>query len=172
MFSKFCAKHSFNFVQCLWNNCSFLDQMCSFKSHFNNLPLVETISIWINQFSNSNLNPPVIVTEVCQSLLYMSRMFECTFNNFIYKQFDGVAMGSILGPVLENIFIDYFVSKSIKDVEKPLNYLKYLDDIFVSYKSDYNINVLFDNISNLYSSFKFTIENEIDSSLSFLDIFL
>ena len=30
------------------------------------------------------------------------------FNNFIYRQIDGVAIGSPYGPVLENIFVGYF----------------------------------------------------------------
>ena len=32
---------------------------------------------------------------------------EFSFNNKIYKQIDGVAMGSPLGPALANIFVGY-----------------------------------------------------------------
>ena len=81
-------------------------------------------------------------------------------------------MGRPLGPVLANIFVGYFESKLFKDVERPLNYFRYVHDIFVSYKSDFNIEILFDKISSLHPSLKFTIENEVDGSLSFLDVFL
>ena len=66
---------------------------------------------------------------------------EFTFDNSIYQQIDGVAIGSPLGLVLVNIYVGYFESILFKDVERPLNYFRYVDDSFVSYKSDYNINV-------------------------------
>ena len=37
------------------------------------------------------------------------------FNNKFYKQIDGVAMGSLLGPALANIFMCNFENKWLKD---------------------------------------------------------
>ena len=36
---------------------------------------------------------------------------EFSFNNNMYKQTDGVAMGSPLGPSLANIFVGYYEEK-------------------------------------------------------------
>ena len=55
--------------------------------------------------------------------------------------FIGVAMGSHLGPVVANIFVGYF--ESILLSIKPLNYFRYVDDTFISYKKNYNITALF-----------------------------
>ena len=88
---------------------------------------------------------------------------EFRLNNFIYRQIDGVAIGSLVGAVLANIFVGYFESKLFKDVERDLKYVMYADDIFVSYnKITFNINVLFNKISSSHPSLKFTIENEVN----------
>ena len=79
-------------------------------------------------------------------------------------------MGSPLGPVLANIFVGYFESILFMNIEKPLNYFRCVDDIFISYKTDYNVDDLFDQISNLHPSLKFTREHEADGSLPFLDV--
>ena len=43
-----------------------------------------------------------------------------SFNNKIYKQIDGVAMGSPLGPALENIFVGYQEEKLFIHKNQPL----------------------------------------------------
>ena len=56
------------------------------------------------------------------------------FNNKFYKQIDGVAMGSPLGPALANIFMCSFENKWLKDCPhslKPVFYRRYVNDIFV-----------------------------------------
>ena len=49
-------------------------------------------------------------------------------------------------------FVGYFESILFKNIDKPLNYFRYVDDIFISNKKDYNVedlfnkNVIFSNI--------------------------
>ena len=82
------------------------------------------------------------------------------FNSYIYKQIDGVAMGSPLCLILVNIFVEYFESMLYSEFQKSINYIRYFDDIFVSYNDDYNIHDLFNKIFNLHPNFKFFIEKE------------
>ena len=72
-----------------------------------------------------------LVTVTTKELLFM-------FNNKFYKQIDGVAMGSPLGPALASIFMCNFENKWLKDCPhslKPVFYRRYVDDIFVLFSS-------------------------------------
>ena len=60
------------------------------------------------------------------------------FNNKFYKQIDGVAMGSHIGPALADNFMYSFENKWLKDCPHslmPVFYRWYVDDIFVLFSS-------------------------------------
>ena len=60
------------------------------------------------------------------------------FNNILYKQIDGVAMGSPLGPSLANAFLTHHEQDWLDSCPleyRPLYYRRYVDDIFVLFKS-------------------------------------
>ena len=85
--------------------------MCSFdvSSLFTNVPLNETIEICADTLYNIPDSQPCILKEVFVELLHSaSSTVEFSFDNTIYRQIDGVAMGSPLGPALANIFVGYY----------------------------------------------------------------
>ena len=56
------------------------------------------------------------------------------FNNKFYKQVDGIALGSPLGPALAYILMCSFENKWLKDCPhglKPVFYRRYVNDIFL-----------------------------------------
>ena len=60
------------------------------------------------------------------------------FDNILYKQIDGVAMGSPLGPSLANAFLCHYEKlwlDSCPPQFKPVVYRGYVDDIFVLFRS-------------------------------------
>ena len=78
-------------------------------SLFTNIPLEKTIDIFVDNLYNDNQNTPNIPKHDFRNLLnVVTQETFFMFNNKYYKQVDGVAMGSPLGPALPNIFIYSF----------------------------------------------------------------
>ena len=60
------------------------------------------------------------------------------FDGVLYKQVDGVAMGSPLGPLFANIFLSFHEKSWLADCPsnfKPLFYRRYVDDCFLIFQS-------------------------------------
>ncbi|XP_046858573.1 uncharacterized protein LOC124452022 [Xenia sp. Carnegie-2017] len=87
--------------------------MCSFDvtNLYTNVPLEETIEICVDNLFHSDIALPNLSEEAFRELmLAATRYFEFSFNDIKYKQIDGVAMDSPLGPVLANICVGYYES--------------------------------------------------------------
>ena len=73
-----------------------------------NIPLDETIDICVNQlFENTDTVKGFTKSELKQLLSLATKESYFIFNGLLYKQIDGVAMGSPLGPSLANAFLSY-----------------------------------------------------------------
>ena len=95
------------------------------------------------------------------------------FNDTYFKQIDGVAMGSPLGPSLANIFMSYHESIWLMNCPaefKPVYYRRYVDDIFVLFKSPEHLNQFTKYFNTCHPYIKFTSENESDNQMPFLDV--
>ena len=88
--------------------------MASFDvtSLFTNVPVDETIETISNQiFANRMANRMIFEgldrSQFIKLLSFAAKNCHFTFNNRIYQQIDGVAMGSPLGPLFANIFMSF-----------------------------------------------------------------
>ena len=68
---------------------------------------------------------------------------EFSFNNTMYKQTDGVAMGSPLSLALANIFVGYYEENSSL-AQKPPTYFRYVDDTFTIFDHKAEADEFFD----------------------------
>ena len=103
---------------------------------FTNIPLDETIDICINQlFANADTVEGFPRSELKQLLCLATKESYFIFNGLLYKQTDGVAMGSPLGPSLVNAFLSYheknWLNKCLQGF-KPIFYQCYVDDIMLT----------------------------------------
>ena len=95
------------------------------------------------------------------------------FNDKYYKQIDGVAMGSPLGPTLANAFMCHYEKKWLEECPsqfKPIYYRRYVDDIFVTFSSPARVALFFNYLNSRHANISFTHENEINNTLAFLDL--
>ena len=75
-------------------------------SLFTNVPLEDTINIILGRiYEKKEIATDTPRCEMRELLYLCTKNVHFTFNNKIYIQNDGVAMGSPLGPVLANIFM-------------------------------------------------------------------
>ena len=92
------------------------------------------------------------------------------FNGQVYKQIDGVSMGSPLGPVLANIFLCHPEETfMLKHCHFPQFYRRYVDDTFAVFPCKQTALRFFNYVNEIHGNIKFTMEEEKDNSLQFLD---
>ena len=84
--------------------------LCSFDicSLFTNVPLDDTVQICADTLYSGKFIPPDIPKAVIIGPTQIATSsVEFSFNYTMYQQIDGIALGSLLSPVLANIFVGY-----------------------------------------------------------------
>jgi len=149
--------------------------MASFdvESLFTNVPLQETTELIANNLDNTYLDKYGLDTITFKKLLEITAHHSVfTFNDCLYAQTDGVAMGSPLGPSYANAFLCHHEKSWLDNCPpefKPLHYRRYIDDTFLLFKHPSHINLFLDYLNAKHPSIKFTCELQMDNQLPFLD---
>ena len=93
----------------------------------------------------------------------------------IYKQIDEVAMGSPLDPTLANAFLCFHQQiwlNECPDEFKPAYYGRYVDNIFVLFRSPDHLEKFKNYLISKYRNIRFTCEKEQNNSMPFLDVLI
>ena len=152
--------------------------MCSFdvQSLFTQIPLAETINIIIDLVFENNQYFHSFNKKQFKELLELATLNSYfIFNDKLYKQVDGVAMGSPLGPTLANIFLNYNEKIWLNICPtnfKPNYYKRYVDDTFVLFDDPNKSSLFLNYLNSKHPNIKFTIETENEEKLPFLDILI
>ena len=173
--NEYTVRDSFHFV-------SMIDSMdhhlvmasLDVDSLFTNIPLQETINIVTEKVYANKRKVNGITKRDFKKLLQLSTggtVFY--FNGSYYKQKDGVAMGSPLGPALANAFLCHHERFWLEDCPlsyAPVFYARYVDDIFVLLRSSDHIERLATYLSSKHPNINFTFEIEQNNIFPFLDV--
>ncbi|XP_069989664.1 uncharacterized protein [Penaeus vannamei] len=120
--------------------------MASFdvESLFTNVPLLETTEIIVNNINSTHLNIFNIPKDSFRKLLHTASHHSVfSYDNDLYTQTGGVAMGSPLGPSYANAFLCYHEHDWLIQYPpefKPIYYRRYIDT-FVKFKHPSHVNL-------------------------------
>nr|VZI16343.1 unnamed protein product [Spirometra erinaceieuropaei] len=143
------------------------------SSLFTNVPVTETVGYLCDFLSTSQQEIGIPVNTLKELLLRCTLNVQFLFDNQLYRQVDGVAMGSPLGPLLADVFMGKLEKFQLSEqINKLKHYGRYVDDIFAIATAETDVATLLDAANQAHSSIKFTLEMETAGSLPFLDVLL
>jgi hypothetical protein len=174
--NEYTVKNSFEYSSfiCNKNSSKFLVSY-DVESLFTNIPIHETINIILNKLFPTNDHlfhnfnklqfKTLLELAVCDS--------HFLFNKTLFKQSEGMAMGSPLGPTFANIFLNVLETEFLDNAPlniRPAFYNRYVDDTLCGFQSIEQARSFLNFINNAHPNIKFTMETEIDNTINFLDI--
>ena len=174
-FNEFTVKGYFAFAEEIVHQDSKLF-MGSFDvdSLFTNIPLEETINICTNLlYNNEDVIEGINKSEFKNLLSLATQESHFIFNDVLYKQKNGVAMRLSLGPTMANVFLSFFEIKWLEQCPKEFKlvfYRRYVDDIFVLFKSAEHLSKFCDYFNTRHPNMSFSFEQEKNGKLLFLDV--
>ena len=142
-------------------------------SLYTNIPVDEAIDICLNKlYCNDEIVYNLTRSQFKKLLNYCVKQNHFAFNDNIYDQIDGVAMGSPLGPILANIFMSHLEKIALHEFHgsKPIYYKRYVDDTFLIFSNEQDSISFFEHMNCEHSNISFTVETENDGCLPFLDV--
>ena len=164
--NKYTVKVSFNFAaKIVEQDSSNFSGSLDIDLLFTNIPLEENIE---------NCNVHGLKKSEFKGLLSLATKEPYfIFNNILYKQIDGVAMGSPLGLSLADAFLVHYEQNWLDRCSleyRPSYYRWYVDNIFVLFKSSDHLKRFQSYLNPCHVNMSLTIETEQNSKISFLDI--
>ncbi|VDO74593.1 unnamed protein product [Schistosoma margrebowiei] len=109
-------------------------------SSLNSLFLIQALDInndCLESDLDLNLRYPLDPPEVINCLELCSRSALFIFRGHLYRQEEGIAMGSPVYPIVANLFMHSLETSAIaKSVYSPKLWLRYVDDIFIINKNN------------------------------------
>ena len=133
--------------------------------------LNETIELAVN-FLMENHDFGITKPQLRKLFVFATKQSHFSFNDVIYDQIDGVAMGSPLAPALAHLLLGHFETLWLTDpkASKVLFYRRYVDDIFCLFEKEEEYAEFFEFINTQHPNIHFTFEKESNQIISFLDI--
>ena len=173
--NEYTVKDSFAFAkEVLEYDSNLFMSSLDVTSLFTNIPLKETTDIICNELFKDQECIGGMNKRTFRELLTLAMEETCfIFDGKLYKQCDGVSMGSPLGPDYANSFMSYHEKIWLADCPddiKPITYRRYVDDIFVLCRDREHHEKFKEYMNSKHENISFTDELEEKNMLAFLDV--
>ena len=144
------------------------------KALFTSVPIKPVIDIIKTKLENDNnlkSRTSMSIDHIISLLEYCLNSAHFVFQGQHYEQQEGAAMGSPLSPIIANLYMESFETKTLNTAPNPPTLWKrYVDDTFVVIKKCHQ-EEFFHHINSIEESIQFTAEDtHADGTLPFLDV--
>ena len=140
-------------------------------SLFTKIPFEETTGICANTLFENTEKVDLPKIEFMELLFLATKESYFIFNGKLYKQVDGVAMGSPLGPTLANTLLVHFEKDWLQNCPsdiKPYYCRRYVDFVFVLFTSPQHLEAFRNFLNGRHANIPFTIESKSKTECPFL----
>ena len=140
---------------------------------FTQVPIMEALRVIEEKLAGdqsleSRTNIPV--PHLVELVEFFLRSSYLQFQDSFYEQIDGAAMGSPLLPIVANLYLEHLEGAIRSAPLQPKLLHRYVDDTFVLWPREQNGPHHFhQHLNSQYPSFQFTMEEEKDHKIAFLD---
>ena len=171
---KYCLKSTADFVDIIHSSKP-AGVMASLdvESLFTNVPVNDTVEIILDCVYKHPTLPPLSLTPSLLKKMLLACTSEALFRSptgQLFKQKDGVAMGSPLGCLFANMYMGWLEGQVLENIQPILpTYCRYVDDIFLQAESPEQLRLLKKKMEEM-SVLKFTIEESENNRIAFLDL--
>ncbi|KAK8778177.1 hypothetical protein V5799_020483 [Amblyomma americanum] len=113
---------------------------------------------------------PLEVGEITELLRFCLANTYFVYNGTLYEQIFGTAMGASISVTAANLTMEAIESKALNSFKpRPKVFLRYVDDCFCILNKQ-NLQSFLDHLNATEPSINFTVEEEMNGSIPFLDI--
>ena len=140
---------------------------------FTNVPLDFTIDLILKKvYREKKIKTKLKKAELKELLEICTKELHFTFDGKVYRQTDGVCMGSPLGPVLANVLMVHLEESLVPQMQDKMpTWKRYVDDTFSLVEKGKRDEVI-SALNSFHPNIKFTHEIEKDEQIAFLDVLL
>jgi hypothetical protein len=150
---------------------------CSFdiKNMYTSIPIDKLTNI-IHRLLKHNNIPDEHIHEIITLTKVILDQNYFQYNNELYSQKEGLAMGAPTSSILAETYIQYLEHTSIIQILQNhhiIDYYRYVDDILIIYDETLtNIHDTLDKFNSIDHNIQYTVETQTEEKLNYLDIII